>query len=65
MSSMEHVDKKQREQIEIKGHDRVLNLKGIKYERSVILYMRNISVCVNETEQSITVKVKSYVKRKD
>ena len=27
----------------IKGHDSVLNLKGIKYERSVTLYVRNIS----------------------
>ena len=49
----------------IKGHGSVSNLKGIKYERSVTLYVRNISVCDNETEQSITFQVKSYVKRKD
>ena len=47
-----------------KGHDSVINLKGMKYEKSVTLYVRNISVCDNETEQSITFQVKSYVKRK-
>ena len=33
----------------IKGHDIVLNLKGIKNGRSVTLYVRNIPVCDNET----------------